>query len=133
MLFSLSHGFPIMEVRSYPQPLIGLVPGEIGGGASTGLREASAGLRALFAEGKLTGASIIRIRANLTKSGFVQGLTRNRAGFLFRNNIGEEVRLMNRAGGWDARIMNRFGNYLDELGNVVDDAVKSHGISIFSR
>ena len=98
----------------------------------TGLRAASPALRALFAEGSLSGASIIGIRSTLLEGGFTQSVTRNGAGYLFRNNAGEEVRIMSRAGGWDARIMNKFGNYLDEFGNVAD-RMKSHGISIFSK
>jgi hypothetical protein len=38
---------------------------------------------------------------------------------------------MNRGGGWDARIMNQFGDYLDEFGNVVDPSL-THGIGVIN-
>jgi hypothetical protein len=45
---------------------------------------------------------------------------------------GEEVRVMSRGGGWDVRIKNASGNYLDEFGNVGLPA-STHGINVTSR
>jgi hypothetical protein len=56
-----------------------------------------------------------------------------RSGYLFRNGSGEEVRIMNRNGGWDVRIKNAGGQYLDEFGNAPQGkGAKSaaHGISV---
>ena len=54
---------------------------------------------------------------------------RSGKGYLFENDLGEQVRLMNRAGGWDARIMSRYGKYLDEFGNAAGPDV-THGIGV---
>ena len=93
----------------------------------TGLRGGGTGLRELFAGGTIRGRSTITIRSILTRTGFTQTISHNKQGYLFYNNVGEMVRIMRRAGGWDVRVTNRFGNYLDEFGNVAGRAA-SHGI-----
>jgi RHS repeat-associated protein len=105
----------------------------LGPAVGTGLKYASPALRELFANGSLRGASIIGIRSTLLEGGFAQAISENRGGYLFINEAGDEVRLMRRAGGWDARVMNKFGNNLDEFGNVARDPSSSHGISVFSK
>ena len=40
---------------------------------------------------------------------------------------------MSRSGGWDVRVQNRYGNQLDEFGNVAQDPAAAHGIGVFSR
>jgi len=89
-------------------------------------------LRGLFAEGSVAGKSIIGIRSQLIEGGFTQTLSEKGLGYLFRNSAGEEVRMMSRGGGWDLRVRNAAGNYLDELGNAASPAM-THGIRIFSR
>jgi YD repeat-containing protein len=56
------------------------------------------------------------------------------AGFyaIYSEMRGEEVRVMSRGGGWDVRIKNASGNYLDEFGNVGLPA-STHGINVTSR
>ena len=100
--------------------------------APSGLRGASQGLSSVFEAGTARGRSIIDIRAGLLDDGFTQTLTNNRSGYLFRNSLGEEVRIMSRNGGWDIRIQNQFGNYLDEFGNVANPAA-THDIPVHSR
>ena len=98
-----------------------------------GLRQASAGLQELFATGSVRGQPIINIREILVRNGFTQRLTRNRRGYLFTNALGEQVRIMRRGVGWDIRVMNRFGNYLDEFGRVAPSPAAAHGIRVLSR
>ena len=100
--------------------------------AGTGLRGASQGLLELLGAGGVRNSTIIGVRQTLLKNGFTQGLARNGSGYLFRNAAGEEVRVMSRAGAWDIRIMNRYGNYLDEFGNVAAPGA-THGIPVRSR
>lgn len=91
----------------------------VGGGAiGRGLKGASVGLRALFAEGGgLADESIIGIRAALKENGFAMKLAENKKGYLFTNDAGEEVRLMRGESGWYMRAKNASGNYLDAAGN----------------
>lgn len=98
----------------------------------SGLGGASRGLESLFEGVSARGRSIIGIRSGLLDDGFTQGLTNNHSGYLFRNTLGEEVRIMSRNSGWDIRIRNQFGNYLDELGNVASPSA-THGIPVYSR
>jgi hypothetical protein len=65
-------------------------------GLATGLRAASPGLLELYSSGTIRNMPIINIRNILRQNGFEQTITRNRSGYLFRNNIGEEVRIMRR-------------------------------------
>lgn len=51
---------------------------------------------------------------------------------MFDGPAGEQVRIMRRGGAWDIRVQNRFGNYLDEYGNVGSPS-GTHGITIESR
>jgi RHS repeat-associated protein len=102
------------------------------GGIASGLRTATPELAELFASGTIRNMPIISIRNTLRQGGFTQTVTRNGSGYLFRNAAGEEVRIMSRGGGWDVRIMNSNGNYLDEFGNVGTPA-SSHGISVRSQ
>jgi hypothetical protein len=107
----------------------------IAGGAPvpTGLRHASAGLRALFADGSVAGRSIIGVRDTLTRHGFSrQVLSNNKKGYRFLGPADEEVRVMRRGGGWDIRIQNSKGNQLDEYGNAGTQQT-SHGIPLRSR
>lgn len=98
------------------------------------MRGASVGLRGLFATGSVRGSSIISIRQTLLNNGFTQGLANNRSGYLFRNGLGEEVRIMSRGGGWDIRMRNGQGNWLDEFGNAVGRRdPRGHGIGVGSR
>lgn len=87
----------------------------------------------LFAGGSLDGRSIIGVRSDLLSSGFTQGLAKNKKGYLFTNGTGAEVRVMRRSGGWDARVKNEFGNYLDSSGNVARDADSAHNIRLYSK
>ncbi|MBO4274627.1 Hint domain-containing protein [Microbispora triticiradicis] len=96
-----------------------------------GLRGASRGLKGLFDGGTVRGKSINQLRAGLLKDGFRQTLTRNKKGYLFTNDAGEQVRIMRRNGGWDMRIQNKGGNYLDEYGNVAPPNA-TRGISVGS-
>jgi hypothetical protein len=89
------------------------------------------GLLELFKQG-VRGNSIGNIRAILLQNGFVQSLANNKKGYLFRNAIGEEVRIMHRNSGWDIRIRNQFGNYLDDCGQVASPG-KTHGITVSSQ
>lgn len=96
----------------------------------SGLRDASSGLRQLFADGSIRDLTITSIRATLYDHGFsLQALTRNRQGFRFNGPGGEQVRIMRRGGGWDVRVQNRHGNYLDEFGNAASPAL-SRGITV---
>jgi len=114
---------------SYTDPF-GLAP------YPNGLKNASNGLKSLFSDGSVSGKSIISIRQELFDDGFTQRLSDNRQGYLFEKQVGpnafEQVRIMNRGGGWDIRIQNRYGNYLDPTGNVVPPA-QSHGIPVYSK
>lgn len=96
-------------------PIMGIAPSP--GKAGLGLTNASAGLKLLFKNG-VKGNSIINVRSTLLNNGFTQSLTRNKSGYLFTNTLGEQVRVMYRHGTWDARIMNQYGNYLDNFGNI---------------
>nr|WTB28310.1 HINT domain-containing protein [Streptomyces sp. NBC_00830]WTB35771.1 HINT domain-containing protein [Streptomyces sp. NBC_00830] len=98
----------------------------------TGLKNASPGLKSLFAEGSLKGKPIVEIRDKLLKGGFTRKLAKNKKGYLYTNAEGEQVRIMRRNGGWDMRIMNKNGNYLDDLGNVADPK-NTHGIDVYSK
>ena len=103
------------------------------GGVASGLRTATPELAELFASGTIRNMPIISIRNTLRQGGFTQTVTRNGSGYLFRNAAGEEVRIMFRGkGGWDVRIRNSSGNYLDEFGNVGSPA-SSHGIGVRSQ
>jgi RHS repeat-associated protein len=97
-----------------------------------GLKNASQGLKSLFSDGSISGRSIIGIRSELLDDGFTQELAANRSGYLFENSLGEQVRIMYRNGGWDIRIRNRYGNYLDQSGNVAPPA-QAHGIPVYSK
>lgn len=103
----------------------------IGIGKLKQLKQLGSGLRKLFSGGARN-KSLIQIREMLLKDGFTQGLTRNKKGYLFKNASGEEVRLMKRNNGWDIRIRNKNGNYLDEYGNV-SGAKDSHNITLRNR
>ncbi len=98
----------------------------------TGLRGASDGLTSVFGGGSVRGRSIADIRSGLFDDGFTQGLANNKKGYLFTNSAGEQVRIMSRGGGWDIRIRNAAGNYLDEFGNVAAPG-STHSIEVFSR
>ena len=98
-------------------------------GKVASISKLSPGLKALFKEG-VKGNSIINIRNTLLNNGFTQTLTNNKSGYLFINKAGEQVRIMFRNGGWDARIMNQYGNYLDDIGRVATPG-SSHGIIVF--
>jgi hypothetical protein len=92
----------------------------------------SLGLGKIFTErtnGSVRGRSIISIRDTLFKAGFTMNKARG-FGYIFRNALGEQVRIMARGGGWDIRVMNQFGNYLDEFGNVAQNAAQAHGIPV---
>jgi RHS repeat-associated protein len=102
------------------------------GGIASGLRAATPELAELFASGTIRNMPIISIRNTLREGGFTQTVTRNGSGYLFRNAAGEEVRIMSRGGGWDVRIRNSSGNYLDEFGNVGSPA-STHGITVRSQ
>ena len=41
--------------------------------------------------------------------------------------------MMRRNGGWDIRIKNKGGNWLDEFGNTAQGKAPSHNIEIFPR
>lgn len=96
--------------------------------SSSGLNNASTAFKNIFKNG-LSRKSIIDIRSTLINGGFKQSLTINKKGYLFSNTTGEQVRIMRRGGGWEARVMNRYGNYLDDIGNVAGPQ-STHGISI---
>jgi hypothetical protein len=98
----------------------------------TGLRGASDGLTSVFGGGSVRGRSIADIRAGLLDDGFTQGLANNKSGYLLTNGAGEQVRIMSRGGGWDIRVRNAAGNYLDEFGNVASPG-STHSIEVFSR
>jgi hypothetical protein len=73
------------------------------------------------------------VRASLLKSGFTQGLSKNRKGYLFVNEAGEQVRIMRKAGEWEIRVRNRAGNWLDDLGNSARDRASSHDIKLINK
>ncbi len=83
---------------------------------ANGLGGASPGLIELYSSGSIEENSLIGIRDVLLRNGFTQTKAGG-FGYLFRNDIGEEVRLMYSDGQWYMRVMNRYGNYLDLLGN----------------
>lgn len=97
-----------------------------------GLKNASQGFKEIFDNRSLRNQSIINIRDTLTRNGFKQTITNNRKGYLFKNELGEEIRIMNRGGGWDIRVRNRYGNNLDEFGNVAPPS-KTHNIPVRSQ
>jgi RHS repeat-associated protein len=99
---------------------------------ATGLRKASPALRALFSAGSIRNTSIINIRNTLLKNGFRMTHSDRGSVYLFLNAAGEEVRIMRRGGGWDVRIKNSSGNYLDEFGNVASRA-QTHNISVHPK
>ncbi len=124
--------YPVEEGDPSKRVIEGTVPNLPIGPTSLGnLRNLGAGLRALFKNG-VSGNSIINIRSTLLNNGFTQTITNNGSGYLFTNSLGEQVRIMSRAGTWDVRIMNQFGNYLDELGNIAAPS-KTHGIIVFPK
>ncbi len=90
------------------------------------------GLRELFKAG-VRNNSIINVRNVLLNNGFKQGLSLNKQGYLFTNAIGEEVRIMRRAGAWDIRMMNKGGNYLDEFGNFNSPPELTHNIFLYAH
>jgi hypothetical protein len=98
------------------------------GSGPNGLKNASPGLQDLFNNGSIRGKTIIQIRATLVSNGFTQTIANNGAGYLFNGPNGEQVRVMRRNGGWDIRVKNQYGNYLDDSGNVTDPA-GAHGIN----
>ena len=107
------------------------------GKCPTGLKNSTEGLRNLFNlrdTGSIRDLSIIQIREHLLENGFTQGLNSGRAnsGYLFTNSMDEQVRIMNRNGGWDIRVRNGSGNYLDEFGNVPSNSNPAHGITVRS-
>ncbi|HEX5438988.1 MAG TPA: RHS repeat-associated core domain-containing protein [Gemmatimonadaceae bacterium] len=126
---------PPIEPQGKTLERIGFVLGLLDGGSeiASGLKGGSLALRELFSGGSIRGSSIINIRTTLLEGGFKQTLTRSKLGYLFKDAEGEAVRIMRRGGGWDIRVQNRFGNYLDEFGNVAKNALESHGITIFSK
>jgi hypothetical protein len=65
-------------------------------------------------------------------TGFKQGLSKNKSGYLLKNGAGEEVRIMKRGGGWDIRVRNASGNYLDEFGDVAQPG-PAHSIQVSPR
>ena len=98
----------------------------------TGLRDASPGLAAVYADGSVRGRSIIGIRTDLITNGFRQRLADNRRGYTFELTVGadvETVRVMRRSDRWDVRVTNRSGNYLDDRGNVASPE-RAHGIDV---
>ena len=101
-----------------------------------GLRDASKGLKALFADGTVRGRSIIGIRSTLRAHGFTQTKARG-FGYLFeyRHPSGslEQVRIMRRQGAWDMRLRNQYGNYLDEFGHVPQGPSTAHNIPVYSK
>jgi hypothetical protein len=97
-----------------------------------GIKNASKGMKDLFADGSIRGKPIISIRDTLKRDGFTQELAKNKKGYLFRNSNGEEVRVMRRDGAWDVRARNGFGNYLDEFGNVASPG-QTHQIGVVSK
>jgi RHS repeat-associated protein len=104
----------------------------VGGTAGKG---SSGILTDLFEGGSVRGKSIIEIRSALLKGGFTQTLNEGKLknGYLFRNGTGEEVRIMRRSGGWDVRVRNAGGQYLDEFGNAPQGKGAknaAHGISL---
>jgi hypothetical protein len=101
-------------------------------GLGSRLRNSSDGLKGIFDDGGVRGKSITDIRSQLLGNGFSQGLAKNKMGYLFQNATGEEVRIVRRGGGWDIRVRNASGNYLDEVGNVAGPA-DTHGIEVYSR
>jgi RHS repeat-associated protein len=117
----------------------GLIMAATGGGGrlvgqvGSGLRAATGGLRSLFSGGTVSGRTIIGVRASLLKSGFTQGLSKNRKGYLFVNEAGEQVRIMRKAGEWEIRVRNRAGNWLDDLGNSARDRASSHDIKLINK
>jgi hypothetical protein len=101
--------------------------------APTGLKDASSGLRGAFDGGNIRDHSITGLRSALTENGFSrQRLTTNRGGYRFDGPDGEQVRIMRRGGGWDVRVQNRYGNYLDEFGNVASPQ-NAHGITLRAK
>ena len=109
--------------------------GKASGGSSLpgGLKNASSGLKELFSEGSLKGRSIIGIRQTLLKNGFKMSKAKGN-GLLFRSpgKAVEHVRIMSRNGGWDVRVQNEGGGWLDEFGNQVSQSA-SHGITVISK
>jgi len=120
-----------LEVDEDHTFFIGQLQGGVWVHNTCGLKNASEGLKSLFENGSVKGKSIIGIRKTLLKDGFTQTLSKNKSGYLFRNSLGEEVRLMRRNGGWDIRMRNRFGNYLNENGHVATPN-STHGIGVSS-
>jgi len=102
----------------------------------TGLRNATDALKGLFdlgEKGSVRDQTIISIRDYLRENGFTQRLADNKQGYVFTNQAGEEVRVMNRNGGWDIRVKNAQGNYLDEFGNVAQGRGPAHGIGVVCK
>jgi len=108
-----------------------LVIDEAGAIRPTGLRVASEGLRRIFDGGSVRGRFIPNLRKVLLDDGFSLGRAARGAGYLFEKGL-EEVRIMRRNGGWDVRMRNRFGNDLDEWGNVAPSDL-THGIEVFPK
>jgi RHS repeat-associated protein len=124
------------QISPIPPYVEGIMPGSISDDpviGPSGLKDATQGLKDLFEGGTIMGKSIIEIRETLFENGFTQTSTANGEGYLFKNSTGEQVRLMRRDGGWDVRVRNSAGNYLDEFGNVPSDAKSAHNIEIFPK
>lgn len=98
----------------------------------SGIKNLSSGLVKLFSNGSIRNKSIIDVRKTLLDNGFKQGVSENKKGYLFKNNIGEEVRIMYRNGKWDIRVKNKFNNYLDEFGSP-NNPDKTHNINLNSK
>ena len=96
----------------------------------TGLRNASVGFSKIFS-GSLHSKSIIEVREILLSNGFKMEKARG-YGYLFSNSIGEEVRVMQRNNLWEARVKNRYGNYLDAVGDV-SPRLEAHSIILYSK
>lgn len=129
----IKDGFPYFKKGAEDALSIFLATrGRGAGSLATGLRKASPALKSLFGGGSIRNTSIINIRNTLLKNGFRMTHSDRGSGYLFRNAAGEEVRIMRRGGGWDVRIKNSSGNYLDEFGNVAPPA-QTHNITVNPR
>jgi len=116
-----------MSVEQASLKALSVIPVQIGN-----FGKISPGLQSLFKEG-VRSNSIINIRNNLLNNGFKQTLTKNKSGYLFTNEAGDQIRIMLRNEGWEIRIQTQYKNYLNEFG--IDPATRSgtHGIQVFSK
>ncbi|HEX2868063.1 MAG TPA: RHS repeat-associated core domain-containing protein [Ignavibacteriales bacterium] len=132
--YEVYYGVPYLKISPNQKSnvLQGIVPTGIDGPASFP-KSMSPGLKALFEGGSVRGQAIMNIKNLLLREGFEMIRADKGIGYLFKNEAGEQVRLMRRNGGWDIRIRLGGGNHVNEFGIDPGSRGGTHDIEIFSK